>query len=158
MDNDNEIIDLGFDVTEADVARPILKDGTYDFTITSVKSGESSQAKIPQISVGFKLAQDAESDDGKPVRAGQVVLFRNYLRQPTGKLTQEMIQNQFQQIHFAAAGAGRVNTEAWLNKPVRCRVSIRESRTDKQTGKTYAARNEIERVLPPAATATGGGQ
>lgn len=154
MDNqDNEIIDLGFDVTEADVARPILKDGTYDFTITSVKSGESSQAKIPQISVGYKLAQDAEADDGKPVRAGQVTLFANYLRQPTGKLTEAMIRERFQQIHFAAAGAGRVNTEAWLGKPVRCRVSIREKRTDQKTGKEYAARNEVDRVLPPAQNA-----
>jgi hypothetical protein len=28
----NEVIELGYDVNEADVARPILQGGTYDFT------------------------------------------------------------------------------------------------------------------------------
>ncbi len=139
----NEIIDLNFDVTEADVARPILKDGTYDFTIRSTRQ-ETSKKGHPMLIVGFALAQMVETVDNKEVNPG-FTITSYYLMQPVGKMTQEMVNDRFKRIHFAAAGAGRVNTGEWIGKSVRCQVKIREAEGD------YSASNEIAGVYPPAA-------
>jgi hypothetical protein len=137
---DSEIIDLGFDVNEKDVKRPVLKDGSYPFTIAYVR-GETSKNNQPMLLVGFRLAEPAQDTDGKTVSPGFTITQR-YLRQPVGGLTQEMIQRRFQQIHFAAAGEGKVNTGAWVGKTVLCRVNIREA----QGG--YDESNEIQSVKP----------
>src|SRR4030095_5792514 len=102
----NEIIDLGFDVSEADVARPVLKDGTYDMTIGFTRQ-ETSKNGHPMLVVGFRLAQNAEDTQGKQVNPGFTITQR-YLREPTGKMTKQQVQDRFKRIHFAAAGAGKV--------------------------------------------------
>lgn len=136
----NEIIDLGFDVTEADVARPVLKDGTYDMTIGFTR-GETSKNGHPMLVVGYRLAQNAEDTQGKQVNPGFTVMQR-YLMKPTGKMTQAQINDRFKRIHFAAAGAGKVSTGAWTGKTVRARVKIREAEGD------FAESNDISGVYP----------
>jgi len=136
----NEIIDLGFDVNEADVARTILKDGTYDMTIGFTRR-ETSKNGHPMLLVGFRLAQDAEDTVGKKVHPGFVINQR-YLTQPTGNLTQEMVQDRFKRLHFAAAGEGKVNTGAWIGKTVRARVKIREAQGE------FGESNDVTNVYP----------
>jgi hypothetical protein len=45
---DSEIIDLGFDVTEADVARPVLKAATLNAEIAFVRTVKTSKDQ-PQL-------------------------------------------------------------------------------------------------------------
>lgn len=137
---ENEIIDLGFDVNEADVARPILKDGTYDMTIGFTRK-ETSKNGHPMLLVGFRLAQTAEDTNGKSLNPGFTIVQR-YLTQPTGKMTQEQIQDRFKRIHFAAAGEGKVNTGAWIGKTVRARVKIREAQGE------FGESNDVSNVFP----------
>jgi len=136
----NEIIDLGFDVSEADVTRPVLKDGTYDMTIGFTRS-ETSKNGHPMLLVGFRLAQNAEDTTGKTVNPG-FTLIQRYLTQPTGKMTKEQIQDRFKRIHFAAAGEGKVNTGAWIGKTVKARVKIREAQGE------FGESNDISNVYP----------
>lgn len=143
----NEIIDLGFDINEADVARPVLQGGTLDFTIAATRREPSKQKQIPQLIVVFKLAEMAKDTQGRDVNPG-FTLTQRYLTQPTGGMTQEMIKRNIGQIQVAAAGAGRVNTEGWIGKTVRCSVRLREAHTDQKTGKQYGESNEISAVFP----------
>lgn len=139
-DTQNEIIDLGFDVNEADVARPILKDGTYNFKIGFTRK-ETSKNGHEQVLVGYRLEEVAEDTNGRPVNPGFTIISR-YLTKPTGKMTQEMISDRFKRIHFAAAGEGRVNTGEWIGKSVRARVKIREAQGE------FPESNEIAGVMP----------
>jgi hypothetical protein len=136
----NEVIDLGFNVTEADVARPILKDGTYDMTIAFTRQ-ETSKNGHPMLVVGYRLAQQAEDTNGKPLNPGFMITQR-YLTQPTGKMTSEQIQDRFKRIHFAAAGTGKVSTGAWTGKTIRARVKIREAEGD------FGESNDVSAVYP----------
>jgi len=146
-DTQSEIIDLGFDVSEADVLRPVLQSGTYDFTIASTRKEPSRQKQIPQLLVVYRLAEPAVDSQGRTVNPGFTIIQR-YLLQPTGGLTMEMIQRRIKEIHFAAAGEGKVTTEAWIGKVVRCRVNMREAHTDPVSGVEYGETNEIVRVMP----------
>lgn len=136
----NEIIDLGFDVNEADVARPVLKDGTYDMTIGFTR-GETSKNGHPMLLVGYRLAQSAEDTRGRTVNPGFTITQR-YMRKPSGDLTQKMIDDRFKLIHFAAAGEGSVNTGAWIGKTVKARVKIREAKGE------FSESNEVSGVYP----------
>lgn len=149
---DSEIIDLGFDVTEADVARPVLRSGNYDATIAFVRRENSRNKNLPTLVVGYKLLKPTVDVNGKEVNKG-FTLVQRILMQPTGGLTEEMIKRRIQQIHFAAAGPGKVTTGAWLEKPVTIRVNVREAHKDEQTGEEYDASNDVSRVLPPPKTA-----
>jgi hypothetical protein len=143
----NEVIDLGYDVTEADVARPILQAGTYDFTIQRTYQEASRKAGIPTLVVVYSLTEVAKDTQGRDVNPG-FTMFQRILMKPTGGLTKEMIDQRIKSIHFAAAGEGRVTTSAWIGKTVRCRVSLRESHKDEATGTEYGESNDIARVLP----------
>ncbi len=143
----NEIIDLGFDINEADVARPVLQGGTYDFTIAATRQEPSRQKQLPQLVVVYRLAQIAKDTRGNDVNPG-FTLTQRYLTKPTGGMTQEMIKRNIGQIQFAAAGAGRVNTGDWIGKTVRCSVRLREAHTDEKTGQSYGESNEIGSVFP----------
>jgi hypothetical protein len=143
----NEVIDLGYDVTEADVARPVLQAGTYNFTIQRTYQENSRKAGIPTLVVVYQLAEVAKDTQGRDVNPG-FIMFQRILMKPTGGLTQEMIKTRIDSLHFAAAGAGRVTTEAWIGKTVRCRVSLREPHKDETSGTEYGESNEISRVMP----------
>jgi len=149
---ESEIIDLGFDVTEADVARPVIKGGKYNATISYVRQEPSRKANLPQLLVGFRLSEPTKSIDGKDVGEGFTITQR-ILMQPTGGLTQQMINDRLKRIHFAAAGPGRVTTAGWVGKPVQVRVSLREPHKDKETGEEYDASNDIAGVYPPTKSA-----
>lgn len=137
---DSEIIDLGFDVNEADVKRPVLKGGTYAFTLARVWK-DKTKAGAPQLAIMHRLTQPAQATDGKDISPGFTITQR-YLMEPTGGLTKEMIENRFKQIHFAAAGEGKVNTGSWVGKTVMCRVNIREPHDG------YDESNEIASYKP----------
>lgn len=149
---DSEIIDLGFDVTEADVARPVLRNGNYDATIVFARKEQSRQKGLPTMTVGYRLTKGGMDITGKDIRPGFTIVQR-ILMQPTGGLTEEMIRRRLQQIHFAAAGPGRVTTGAWIGKPVTIRVTVREPHRDETTGEEYDASNDIARVYPPPKSA-----
>jgi hypothetical protein len=151
-ESDSEIIDLGFDVSEADVARPVIKDGNYNATIAFARKGLSSQKQIPQLLVGYRLTEPTQDINGKDIGAGFTITQRIQL-QPTGKLTEAMIQDRIKRVHFAACGPGRVTTAEWVGKPVRIRVTLREPHRDEQTGEEYDASNDIGRVFPPQKSA-----
>lgn len=143
---DSEIIDLGFDVTEADVARPVLKAATLDAEISFARTEPSRQKGLKQMLVGFRLTQPAETIDGKSVNAG-FTLIKRVLMEPSGKWTKAMGDDALKRIHFAAAGPGKVTTGAWIGKPVRIRVTFRDVHTD-DAGQEFPASNEIGAVYP----------
>jgi hypothetical protein len=149
---DSEIIDLGFDVSEADVARPVIKNGNYNANIAFVRRANSSQKNIPQLLVGYKLLEPTKDLQGRDINAGFTITQRIML-QPSGKLTQEMIQDRLKRVHFAAVGPGRVTTAEWVGKPVRVRVTLREPHRDEATGEEYDASNDIGGVYPPPKSA-----
>ena len=151
---ESEIIDLGFDVTEADVARPVLKNANYNANISFVRKELSRNKQVPQLLVGYRLLEPATDINGKQVNAG-FTLVQRIMLQPSGKLTEAMIQDRLKRIHFAAAGAGRVTTAAWIGKPVRIRVTLREPHRDEATGEEYDASNDIGGVYPPPKSAEG---
>jgi len=143
----SEIIDLGFDVTEADVARPKVKAGTYNAVIAFVRQEASRKAGLPQLLVGYRFIVPLPTIDNKEVGSGFTITQR-ILMQPTGGLTQEMINDRLKRVHFAACGPGRVTTAGWIGKPVRVRVTLRDPHTDKETGEEYDASNDIGGVYP----------
>jgi hypothetical protein len=143
----NEVIDLGYDVNEADVARPVLQGATLNFTIQRTYQENSRKQGIPTLVVVYGLAEVAKDTQGREVNPG-FTIFQRILMKPTGGLTQEMIDQRIKSIHFAAAGEGRVSTGAWIGKTVRCRVNLRESHKDEATGTEYGESNEIVRVMP----------
>jgi hypothetical protein len=149
---DSEIIDLGFDVTEADVARPVIRAGNYNATIAFARRANSSQKGIPQLLVGYRLSEPSKDLQGKDINPGFTITQRIML-QPTGKLTEDMIQRRVKQVHFAACGPGRVTTAEWVGKPVRVRVTLRDPHKDEATGEEYDASNDISSVLPPPRSA-----
>lgn len=149
---DSEIIDLGFDVSEADVARPVLKPGRYPAIISFARQEQSRKQGLPTLAVGYRLTVATKTIDNKEVGANFTIVQR-ILMQPTGGLTQQMINDRLKRIHFAAAGPGRVTTAAWIGKPVDVRVTMREPHLDKETGEEYDASNDIGGVYPPAKTA-----
>ena len=143
---DSEIIDFGFDVTEADVARPLLKTATLDAEIAFVRQVETQEKKLKQILVGYRLKEPATAIDGKLINPGFIITQR-ILNEPTGGYTEEMRQDNLKRVHFAAAGPGKVNTKAWLDKPVRIRVTFRDEHTDKN-GVDRPASNDVTGVYP----------
>jgi hypothetical protein len=142
-------IDISFDVNEADVARPVLQGGQYDFTIGFAREEPSRKKGLPQLLVGYQLAQMAKDTQGRDVNPGFTITQR-LLIQPTGGLTLKMITDRLKQIQFATNGESKFNgdTSIWLGKKVRCSVALREPHADKETGSEYGESNEITRVMP----------
>lgn len=149
---DSEIIDLGFDVTEADVARPVLKSATLNAEIAFVRTAKTSKDQ-PQMNIGYRITETAQSIDGKTVNPGFMV-FQRFLLVPSGDYTEAMKETNLKRVHFAACGAGRAeNTAAWVGKPVRVQVKFRDVHTDPKTGSEYPASNEVGGVFPPTKAA-----
>jgi hypothetical protein len=143
---DSEIIDLGFDVTEADVARTLLKTATLDAEISFVRQEKSQEKQLKMLLVGYRLTQGAESIEGKKINPGFSIIQR-ILNEPSGGYTEDMRQDRLRRIHFAAAGPGRVNTGAWIGKPVRIRLTFRDAHVDKN-GVDRPASNEVTGIYP----------
>ncbi len=150
---ESEIIDFGFDATEADLARPVLQNGVYDAEVSFVRQertkNQPEDAKPNQLAMGFRLTQSAKTVEGKEINAGFMVFHRT-LTLPAGKLTAKMIEDRLKQYQAAIAGPGRVTTAGWPGQPVRVKVSLREARTDEKTGNTYNASNEVTGIYPPS--------
>lgn len=142
-------IDLAFDVKEADVTRPVLQGGTYDFTIGFARQEPSRQKQLPQLLVGYRLAEVAKDTNGRDVNPGFTITQRILLK-PTGKMTQEQIEGRIKQIQFATNGESsfKGDTSVWLGKKVRCRVTLRESHRDEVSGVEYGESNDVARVMP----------
>ncbi len=150
-DTQSEIIDFGFDATEADLARPVIQNGIYDAEVAFVRmektKSQPEDAKPNQLAMGFKLTQAVKTVDGKDINAGYM-MFHRTLTIPSGKLTQSMIEDRLKRYQAAISGAGRVNTGTWVGKPVRIKVTIREARTDEKTGNSYDASNDVGGIFP----------
>jgi hypothetical protein len=128
-------------VTEADVARPILKAATLDAEIAFVRTATTQKGQ-PQLNIGYRITEPAQSIDGKTVNAGFMV-FQRVLMVESGNYTNAMKEDRLKRIHFAACGAGTAkNTGEWVGKPVRVQVKFR----DEHDG--YAASNEVGGVYP----------
>ena len=147
----SEIIDFGFDATEADLARPVLQAQTCDAEVAFVRhvktKNQPEDAKPNQLSMGFRLTQSAKTVDGKEVNPGFIVFHRT-LTVPTGDLTQKMVEDRLKRYQAAIAGPGRVNTGNWQGKPVRIKITLREARTDEKTGTAYDASNDVGGIFP----------
>jgi hypothetical protein len=143
----SEIIDFGFDATEADIARPVMQNGVYDADVSFVRSEKTKNTQMQQLVMGFRLTQEAKDTNGKPINPGFTVIHR-FLVEPTGGLTKQMIEDRLKRYQVGIAGPGRVSTANWVGKSVRIKVTIREARTDEKTGNTYEASNEIGGIYP----------
>lgn len=148
---ESEIIDFGFDATEADLARPVIQNGIYDAEVAftrHVRTKNTPEDEKPnQLSMGFRLTQSAKTVDGKEVNPGFMVFHRTLTR-PTGDLTQKMIEDRLKRYQAAIAGPGRVTTAEWAGKPVRVKVTLREARVDEKTGNSYDASNDVGGIFP----------
>ncbi len=149
-ETNNEMIDLDFDMSEVDLSRPVLKAGTYDATIAFTRKDVTKKSNTPVLLVGFRLAQTAEDTKGNTVNPGFTITQR-IITQPSGKLTQKMINERLARIANAATGAkaGKPNTGEWIGKPVRVAIKLRDEHKDEATGETYPASNEVNNVYPP---------
>jgi hypothetical protein len=147
---ESAIIDLGFDVSEADIAFPTIKPGTYDAKIVSVTPAKSKSG-ADMLEVRYRLLDGVTDLSGREVKG--MTIMQRLVTQPTGGLTQEMIKRNVGRVQIAAAGPGRVNTGTWKDKHVRIRVSLREAHRDEQTGEEYPASNDIANVLPATKSA-----
>lgn len=149
-ENPNEVIDVGFDVGEAELDRPVLKPGTYKFTITSTSKEPSKSTEGGEnLVVNYSLAEMAESTKGEPINPGFTLRQWNPMK-PVGKMTEKQIKDRLGSIHFAATGekTGKITTDKWIGKTVRVRIALREPRKNEQTGQEYGASNDIQRVYP----------
>lgn len=150
--NESEIIDLGYGVTEDDVKKPLLPKGVYKGKCLRVwtevtEASDGSGAKNKFMRVQWELSDKVKDIAGKEHEKFQPYPQR-IMMNPSGKLTEEMIRQKVQQVHFALCGEGRVNTGPWVGKEAALTLSLREARTDEKTNKTYDASNEIDRVNP----------
>lgn len=148
-DQQSEIIDFGFDASEADALRPVLQNGMYDAEISFVRSEKTKNTQVNQIVMGLRLTQESKTVEGKVINPGFTIMHR-FLTEPTGGLTQKMIDERVKRYQVVIAGPGRVSTANWIGKPVRVKVTLREARTDEKTGNTYDASNEVAGIYPPA--------
>lgn len=141
------MIDLGFDQSEADLSRPVIKPTTAEATCTYTKMAETKNGH-PQLLIGWRFDTELEKVDG--TKLSKFSITQRVITKPTGGLTQKMITDRLGQIHFALTGAktGRPNTGEWIGKKARVVVKLREERTDENTGQTYAASNEVSSVYP----------
>jgi hypothetical protein len=149
-ETDSQIIDLGFDISEADVLFPVIKNGYYPARIDTVKQ-EMSKKQVPMLLVRYQLTEPTVDISGREVKG--LYLTQRITTQPTGKLTQDQIKRNVGRIQIAAVGPGRVTTAEWVGKIVRLRVALREPHRDEVTGEEYPASNEVAGVLPLAQTA-----
>lgn len=142
-------IDISFDVDEGDITRPVLKAGTYDFTIGFTRNEPSRKQGKPQLLVGYRLAQIAEDTRGRPISPGFTITQR-ILLVPSGKYTEELRDQRLKQIQFATHGKSRFNGDptVWVGKPCRVQITVREPHTD-DLGQAFGESNEIGRVMAP---------
>lgn len=152
-ETDSEIIDLGFDISEADVMFPVIRNGYYPARIDTVKS-EKSKKGVPMLLVRYQLTEPTTDLSGREVKG--LYLTQRITTQPTGKLTMDQIKRNVGRIQIAAVGPGRVTTAEWVGKVVRLRVALREPHRDEITGEEYPASNDVAGVLPLAQAAQDG--
>lgn len=149
VEQTSEIIDLGVDVSEADILRPVLQNGTYEAEVAFFRQEKTRVSQLDQLLIGYRLTQEAKDLNGKTVNPG-FTLTQRVLLEPSGKRTQEMINDQKKRLHYAITGKlGKADTSEWQGKPVRIRVTVREPHTD-DAGNSYDASNEIAGVLAPS--------
>lgn len=146
----NEAITFDFDTESANIDRPVLVNGTYDATIEATTSG-TTKAGAKKLTVRYNLDQMAKSTTGKEVNPG-LKLFRDYLLEPVGKMTLDMVKEGIAKLNFAATGKKTITSTADLwNKPVRIQIKVREERAGQNAegaDVTYPASHEIVNVFP----------
>ncbi len=146
MSEQNEIIDFNFDASEADIQRPIIKNGYYPLELSTVKQIVSKN-NHPMLTVGFKSTTPLPTVDGKEVNPG-FFFSTNILLKPTGDLTQEMIEARLKEFHVSLVGPGKVSTQNWPGKVANVQLKLREPSRNETTGEEYPARNEIGSIRP----------
>jgi hypothetical protein len=141
----NEIIDLGYNVEDVDLSRPVLAAGTYPFTVVGVAAEQSkSNPQNRNLKVTFALAAVAEATNGKLVNPG----FRLTMYMPlqdVGKMQPGQWKERPAQLHNGLGLTGAISTGEWTGKTVNCTVKVTPSRTDDASGRTYPEGNEITR-------------
>lgn len=146
-ETNSEFIDLDFDMAEAELSRPIIKDTTIKARVKSTKLSTKDNGDR-NLEVTYETAQPTTSSEGKELPEGQL-LKKSYPMEDRGQMRAGQARDTLGKIHFAVTGdkEGRPNTGAWLNKLIVLKLSIRPERTDEATGRTYEASNEISNVL-----------
>lgn len=150
-EQESEIIDLGYDVTEDEVKKALLKKGVYRGRCNKVyKKGPNDNGNTFYI-IEWELTEPVPMDKvingKKDLAAGFHLWPQRILANPSGGMTEDMIRDKMKAIHFALAGEGRVNTGAWVGKEALLTISFREAGNDK-TGTYREASNEVDRVNP----------
>lgn len=152
-DNQNEIIDLDFDMGDVNIERPVFKDQIVDLVcIKTIKKPSKSTPGNNNLDVEFKSTSPLETTDGKTFPPGQV-LFDSMPLQDSGKMTAGQWRERPTKLHFALTGdkSGKISTGLWQGKTVKAKLKVRPERTDEKSGETYPPKHEISFYYPPTA-------
>ena len=143
---DTDIIDLGFDADESAFKRPVIRGGSYKAEVTFAQRRPSAVKGTLMWNIGLKLTESTKDTQGKEVNPG-FTLFYRFLAEPSGKMTQERINNFCERMQFATNGKSHVNSGTWVGKTVQIGVRVREPHTD-DSGNSYDESNEVTGVFP----------
>lgn len=147
-ENQNEIIDLGFDQSEVQFEYPVLKECVTTLTCakTYVKTNDDGKRRLM---VEFTTTEPLEDIGGKVIQPG-FKITEGCIMYDTGKMQPGDWQKRPAKIHFALTGekTGKPNTGQWQGKTAKVKLIVSSERTDENTGKTYPARNDIGVYYP----------
>jgi hypothetical protein len=162
MENQNEsiqseIIDLGFNVEDVDLSRPVMKPGRKRFTVVSTtkvptKTDNEDGSKY-NLQVVFSLDEEAESTKKDDSGATRMIhpgfkLTQSLPLQDSGKMSKDQWKERPTQLHRAITGEkGGINTGAWQNKTVILDITVKPKSTGKD-GKEYPEGNDIKGYYP----------
>lgn len=153
----NEIIDLGFDVDQVDLSRPTLKAGRYKFSVNSTvqkpTQKDNPDGTKKNLVIAFRLEQPAEATkrdaEGKVVTISPgFTITENWPMWDSPKMSKDQWKERPARLHSALGLTGGVNTGAWQGRSFLAEVVIRPARKDEATGETYPESNSIKRVYP----------
>jgi len=150
-----DAIVFDFETEDANIERPVIRNGTYAATVKSTVSGLTAKG-AKKMTVGFALTEKTLSTEGKEVNPGFTV-YHDIIIEPVGKLTMDLIKENVAKLNFAATGKKTITSTADLiGKPVRLQMKVREEQKvdqDDGTVKIYGAKHEVSGIYPMPKTA-----
>lgn len=132
-----------------ELGTPVIQEGVYHASIRAeLKPNKSGDGHNLNLSAKVLDSPVYLFDDGKEIEnKGQVMVFRTM----SLKATEKYDPNKNLKELAVAIGLGAeddLNIEDLQDKTVMIKVSHRGAETDPSSGRTYKARNEIDRFSP----------
>lgn len=139
---------LDEDLSSIDTSFPIVKEGIYDLELMTVEEVSTKDQQGSMVKIKFALTEDAQGVSGDVVNKGYPI-FHQIVVTPKGGLTMEMVKKSLASVlqPMGMKSLRDLLTAGKQGKIVRVKLVVQPERKDKETGKTYPARNEIKTFL-----------